>query len=308
MEATATTINPVTMESPLIRKLKSMNVDFRFGSLIASTDHMVAMFNEDAGGPGTYVTTVSLALGGEKTLATEVTKSVRAPIHTTLGAKAGAFGSKRAVYTGGVTFAPILEAATHTAADTRTYVIEKCVPVWADLPDQTVTIYTNKPIRKISDIRRPGMLAWVCATPTDGTDCTRMRVKIAKKPFSEGATRLATYCHIEFTAGWQLWVAKEFKGTAGDKSVHTIDQYLKQIEVSTIAAFLADLFNTSASKPEGCLHQVARHIDQRQASMELLPREAPEWHIHKVLQQHWVLERGCLGRTKDAGTLCGMDV
>lgn len=46
-------------------------------------------------------------------------------------------------------------------------------------------------------------------------------------------------------------VVKSFKG-AGDKGAHSVDQYLKQIEVSTIAAHLGNLFNTTAAKPPGC--------------------------------------------------------
>ena len=78
-----------------------------------------------------------------------------------------------------------------------------------------------------------------------------MQVKIAKKPFAEGETRLAYHCEIQFQKGWKTWVVKSFKGT-GDKGAHSVDQYLKQIEVSTIAAHLGNLFNTTAAKPPGC--------------------------------------------------------
>lgn len=79
--------------------------------------------------------------------------------------------------------------------------MEKEVPNWNDISSQSVTIYTNHSILNIADIQHPGPLAWTRCAPTDGTDVKKMQVKIAKKPFAEGESRLAYYCETQFLKG-----------------------------------------------------------------------------------------------------------
>lgn len=73
---------------------------------------------------------------------------------------------------------------------------------------------------------------------TDGKLEEAMWIKIAPDAFAEGNSRIARHGRLLTADGWRPVVFKEFKRSG---VLHnTMDEYLKQIEISAIAGFLAD--------------------------------------------------------------------
>jgi hypothetical protein len=83
-----------------------------------------------------------------------------------------------------------------------------------------------------------------------------MLMRRAPSPFAEGEVRLAYHGQlakeeIDFLKDGHSMVMKSFKHLG--KGVNDRDQYLKQMEVSAIAHFLAKEYNKSSFKPSHCL-------------------------------------------------------
>ena len=216
----------------LFRQLQDLRVEYTFGRINSSTDKMVEEFNRELGGEP-YITTCEVQ--DTKTVTANVTASLRASIAKTASALhrteifgfAGAAGSA---------------VSSRSTVSLRSYTIEKKMPAWHTISPQTVSVYSNKPVTMEQLQRRGfGFLGWGTVEPTDGTEKGAVRVKIAPNPFAHGELRLARYARIITEKGSTPHVLKEFKVT-GD-GVHTLESYLRQIEVSTISAYLAQEYN-----------------------------------------------------------------
>ena len=214
----------------LLKRLQGLQIEYTFGRINASTDKMIEVFNQEVGGEP-YITTCEVQ--DTKRVTKIVTTSLRASIAKTASAlrSTGTFGFGAAGSA----------ASTRSMVSLRSYRIETSMPAWHTIAPRMVAVYSNKPVTMEQLQKRGfGFLSWGTVEPTDGTKKEAVRVKIAPHPFAEGELRLARYAQL-ITKGSTPHVLKEFK-VIGD-GVHTLERYLKQIEVSTISAYLAREYN-----------------------------------------------------------------
>ena len=72
----------------------------------------------------------------------------------------------------------------------RSFSLVTSIPRWSTLAEETVKLYTNRPIRKLSELLRVKgvhrLLGVSQARPTNGTSETAVRVKRAPAPFATG--------------------------------------------------------------------------------------------------------------------------
>ena len=150
-----------------------------------------------------------------------------------------------------------------SCASLKDYIISPSLPCsidWKKQPYSQVKVYRNVRINRISDLQNPlrmGVLRFLPANKAHRTDKTyesTMLIRRAPSPFAEGEIRLAYHGQIaqeEAGLAGSSMVMKSFKHVG--KGVNDRDQYLKQMEVSAIAHFLASEYNKSSSKPSHCL-------------------------------------------------------
>jgi hypothetical protein len=128
-------------------------------------------------------------------------------------------------------------------------------------PAVEVKVFRNRGIKNMKDLQAPidfGVLNFVLPglAATDKTRTKTMFTRRAKDPFAEGETRIAYHGQLSrkkedlADSTRSAVVMKSFKhiGTG----LNAREQYLKQMEVSTIAHFLARAFNQSSDRPPHC--------------------------------------------------------
>jgi hypothetical protein len=124
-----------------------------------------------------------------------------------------------------------------------------------------VKVFRNRGVRSIKDLQKPldfGMLNFVLKEKslTDKTRSKTMLTRRALDPFAEGEIRLAYHAQLSRckedldNAQQSSMVFKSFKHHG--KGVNDREQYLKQMEVSTVAHFLAREYNKSPHRPHHC--------------------------------------------------------
>mmetsp|Transcript_33605 Transcript_33605/g.81251 ORF Transcript_33605/g.81251 Transcript_33605/m.81251 type:complete len:280 (+) Transcript_33605:3-842(+) len=151
---------------------------------------------------------------------------------------------------------------------------------WKNQPYSKVKVYRNIKIKNISDLQNPlkmGLLRFIpkiaAAHRTDKTTESTMFMRRAPSPFAEGEIRLAYHGQLaksekDLAEKGHSMVMKSFKHIG--KGVNDRDQYLKQMEVSAIADFLAKKYNEV--KPSHCLGIyvlpviVVEEVDERNES------------------------------------------
>jgi hypothetical protein len=239
----------------LSKKCGGGSMTVTFGRILHSTDNMLKRFQES----GIEITVVGIEDVGDVTKV--VTKSVRKSIFKTMTVTGG--GGKS------VAFAPLPDVdallkgsagVSRASASLKDYVI---VPKtlspedWKKHSAAPVKVYRNRRIKSIKDLQEPiaiGLLEhiaeWVieAARPrhTDGTKTSTMLMRRSDHPFDEGEIRLAYHGQLARKKGdldndKSSVVMKSFKHVG--KGLNDRSQYLKQMEVSTIAHFLGEQFN-----------------------------------------------------------------
>jgi hypothetical protein len=226
-----------------------------FGRITQRTDIMLKRFQEN----GIEIDVVGIEDVGKMTKV--VTKSVRKSIFKTMTVTSG--GGKS------VAFAPISDVnallkssarASRTSASLKNYVIiPKTLSAedWKKHTAAPVKVYRNRRIKSIKDLQAPieiGLLehlaGWVldAALPrhTDVTRKSTMFMRRSEHPFDEGEIRLAYHGQLarkkeDLDSDKNAVVMKAFKHVG--KGLNDRSQYLKQMEVSTIAHFLGEQFN-----------------------------------------------------------------
>jgi Alpha-kinase family/von Willebrand factor type A domain len=129
---------------------------------------------------------------------------------------------------------------------------------WSHIQHSKVDLLCNKPITSMDDLKAPllfGVLRWGESASTSTETKTRL-LQRAKHPFAQGEMRLAIYGRIgadssSLASSKAEKILKEFKKSTKSAAVDR-KQYLAQMEVSTIANFLADEYNKSESRPHHC--------------------------------------------------------
>ena len=216
-------------------------MQLHFGRITPHTDKMIHFFSDI----GFEFEVCDLE--DPRKLASSVTSSVRKSISKSVTAsrskaKSGDFGS-----CGG-------------KAIKEDYTIREAKPSvdeWESLRSHTVKILCNKPITSINDLKVPlhfGLVRWGKSASSETTE-TKMLMRRAKDPFAEGEMRLAYYGKLGMDNKSLLSdvkgdkVLKTFKKTR--KSSSDRKNYLAQMEVSTIAHFLAEEYNKHC-RPSHC--------------------------------------------------------
>jgi len=216
--------------SELLRRLKEQDVQYVFGRINASTDHMIRLFDEHAG--GNYIQTREMRNTAQ--LAEIVTTSLHASVSATV----------TALSSGG-------------RAPNRVETSDE-VPYWGDIGAQNVQLRRCVRVESLADLRRG---APVSATRRFEVDSAR--VKLARLPFSQGETRAARHALLE-SHGNQRAVAKHMKVVApavddevddlgadveeeADNSCD-VDDLLTLSEVSAVAVFLAEQFSAERER------------------------------------------------------------
>jgi hypothetical protein len=233
-----------------------------FGRITEQTDYMIECFREYG------IPVDQVGIEEASALTETVTASVRKSIFKTSSATgAGKSGLS-------VAFAPIVSIdkllgtghkSTKSLASLKDYTISPKLPSsidWKLQPYSVVKVYRNARINSIADLQNPlkmGVLRFLPAVlgkaqRTDETSESTMLMRRAPSPFAEGGIRLAYHGQLaQEVAGLagSSMVMKSFKHIG--KGVNNRDQYLKQMEVSAIANFLASEYNRSSYKPSYCL-------------------------------------------------------
>ncbi|KAL3922042.1 MAG: hypothetical protein SGILL_002420 [Bacillariaceae sp.] len=128
---------------------------------------------------------------------------------------------------------------------------------WEEIPVRRANVICNKPVASVEDILAPLLFGVLRRgnSPSKGTETSKMLLQRAVNPFAEGESRLAYFGRVgadEDTIATDAAekVFKEFKKTRKTAEVDR-KQYLDQMEVSTVANFLAEEYNKTA-RPSHC--------------------------------------------------------
>jgi hypothetical protein len=175
----------------LLRGLRQLGVSYKFGRINESTDRMVRLFDEEAGGGYISECDVADCRAITKVVTTELRKSVCHTVEALLHGRAVAGASRHGP------LASVLEDDEGGATGPRPYVIRGGVPAWGAVKALFATLYSNRPVESIEQLTRDRrrvvlwILPWGKAEPTDGKEAAEMEVKVASDPFAEGHCRLA---------------------------------------------------------------------------------------------------------------------
>ena len=143
------------------------------------------------------------------------------------------------------------ETYSSTRVRPRQYsVVESQEHDWKSRPLEKVIVFSTKPINSIDDLKKPvafGKVQW--------TGSSYMAMKRLEHPFAEGNSRVAFLAQVSKNAKslslpQSQVVAKAFKYVGG--SLNQRMRYIREMEASTVAEFLAKLYNESQYRPAHC--------------------------------------------------------
>lgn len=236
------------------------SMSITFGKITADTDFMVQRFQAN----GILMDQVGIEEASKitKTVTASMRKSIFKTI-TTMGKPGMSVG-----------FAPISSVdrllktghrSSKISASLKEYTISPSHPKsinWRLQPFSQVKVYRNTKIKSIDDLQNPlkmGLLRFLPSSAPHRTDKTfesTMFMRRAPSPFAEGEIRLAFHGKLAkeqslLDLDGSSMVMKSFKHIG--EGVNDREQYLKQMEVSAIAHFLAKEYNKSSHKPPHCL-------------------------------------------------------
>lgn len=224
----------------IVQELKGLSgkVDSRgtmslfFGRINDSTDKMVNIFKEQG---------VDMKVFPAKEpceLSSSITSSLRSSIMTTSEARPSpSVPSLKSLLGGGKTRSQNLKA----------YSLSSRVPSmteWKRVGPVPVSVYRSKAPTAVSQLR---------SNLTFGVFSMFMRR--APNPFAEGGLRLAYHGQLasvprELAKSGHEVVMKSFKRLG--QGIHDLEQYTEQSEVSTVAKYLATMYNSSSARPSQC--------------------------------------------------------
>ena len=237
----------------IVKELKSLlamtgsgTMTVNFGRITGTTDAMINRF-ADLG-----INMDVMSIHDTAKVSAGVTKSVRKSIFKTMtlttdGTKSAAsFGSlskdRRAA-------AVSLKAYKVTPTDTSTR-------KWRRQPVVAVKVFRNRSIESFDDLRASIGIGVIQVRQTRRGSTTTMYMRRATEPFAEGELRIAYHAQLSRKKGdfggasKNGVVVKSFKHIG--KGLNDRGQYFKQMEVSTIAHFLAEEYNRSKYRPAHC--------------------------------------------------------
>ena len=230
-----------------LQKLKEnggqAGMSLHFGRITEYCDEMVRVF--DKGG----ITFEVSDLQDPKSLASTVTTGVRKSISKSITASRSKSKSKSKASE----FASFVSEESGTSVKGYTISIARPSPEeWLTMKTNPVKLLKNKPVTRISDLKEPlcfGIMKFG-KPESSGAEEANMLFRRARSPFAEGESRLAFYGKIgPYVDDLRDVVVKLFK--KGRKSSSDRKRYLAQMEVSTIAHYLAEMYNQE-TRPDHC--------------------------------------------------------
>ncbi|KAL7578865.1 hypothetical protein ACA910_006842 [Epithemia clementina (nom. ined.)] len=236
------------------KTLENGTMTLNFGRITSTTDNMLSRFKEHY---GIEISVVDVKDSSKMTAS--VTTGLRKSIFKTMTVSGGAARS--------VSFMPVVDPLSGTSKSARlskkSYMIEPKRPSFDEWKHQAavkVNLFRNRGIKKINDLQEPlqsGLLSFFSTEPkrTDRTKSSTMFMRRAAHPFAEGEIRIAFHAQLSrlecnLSNEKSSMVLKSYKHVG--KGLNDRNQYLKQMEVSTIAHFLACKYNTSCERPSHC--------------------------------------------------------
>ena len=227
-----------------------------FGRITEQTDQMIECFHNSG------ISIDQVGIEEESVLTKRVTASVRKSIFktvTTIGK------SDEVAFARMSSIDKLLKTgikSTKPSDSLKAYTISPSLPSFINWKNQhycEVKVFRNVRITSLTDLQNPlrmGLVRFLRGNKAHRTDKTfesTMLMRRAPSPFAEGEIRLTYHGQIaqkEAELTGSSMVMKSFKHVG--KGVNDRDQYLKQMEVSAIAHFLASEYNKSSSKPPHC--------------------------------------------------------
>lgn len=244
-----------------------------FGRMTSRTDKMIERFQHY----GIDLDVVDM--NDAKIMAAVVTKSIQNSIFKTITATTGSRN-------GALSFGPmdfdvqsVMEGRSFSGrkdkgARRKAYsVIPKLPSIqeWQNQPAVQVKVYTNESVKTINDLKKPlpvGMLRSIRkrlssmfrshkGTDTAVTSSSTMVFRRAASPFAEGEIRIAFHGQLartddELGSKKSKVVMKSFKYIG--EGLNDRKQYLRQMELSNIASFLAKEYNKCRPSQCGAVH------------------------------------------------------
>ena len=217
----------------LLRKVKQLGLVYYFAKLNDSTDKMIKEFATVMGGSD-QINTVELKNASD--LMPAVSESISESI---LATEAVTLATER--------YNPETIQGSHTlvqkvvtpkgAKSKKPFCIDPQIPDWDRVETEEVYVFRNKLPTTVIELQQPLIV-----------ESRKRRVKICRNPFAEGAQRIAYYgkeCTFEVT---KSVVFKEYKYLGG--GLNKLDRYKEEMEIQSIAAFLAQMFKRRA--PASC--------------------------------------------------------
>jgi len=135
---------------------------------------------------------------------------------------------------------------------------------WKNCPALVVNVFRNQKINSMHDLKLPisfGLLMLNklrrrgASKRSTEPDHNTMFMRRAANPFAQGEIRIAFHgqlaCEIgQLQESKNSMVMKSFKHVG--TGIHDREQYIKQMEVSSVAYFLAEKYNVSSDRPHHC--------------------------------------------------------
>jgi Alpha-kinase family len=231
----------------LLSTLSDCQVEYVFGRLNDTTDRMIQTFNLEM--KRQYIAVCDIS--DDASFNVSVVTAARGSMARTASALRAGNGKRvMRAQPGGLgsidnSWADISAAAAAKGPlDSRRAFTITAGPVnWSHQRDYPVKLYTNDPVISMDQLKNQKSWRPWCrrAAPTNGASPEDLRLQVAPQPFAQGNLRWAFQSRIKLADGWTPGVVKLFKDSS--RHMNTRAQYLAQIEVSTVSAFLAEEYN-----------------------------------------------------------------
>jgi Alpha-kinase family len=188
-----------------------------------------------------YISTCDMS--NEESIQVSVVTAARGSMARTASARRAGDG-KKLVFTKPARDLGAIDESCDDGSEARTdaFAITAKPVDWSAQEACAVVLYTNDPVTSMDQLK--AQKKWKLwsrkAAPTGGMQPQDVRVQVAPQPFAQGALRWAFNSQIKLGT-WQDGIVKLFKDSS--KRSNTRARYLAQIEVSTVAAFLAQEYN-----------------------------------------------------------------
>lgn len=229
----------------LMKKGGQAGMSLHFGRITVHCDQMIRVFKDHG------IEFAVSDLKDAKNLAASVTTGVRKSISKSITASRSKSKSKSKLSEFGSVGS---EGSVVSIKDYIICVAKPSPAEWERIDAKSVQVLKNKPVKSINDLKSPLYFGWIrfgISEESSKIDETRMLLRRAKDPFAEGESRLAFYGMVGSSIDrLRDVVVKSFK-TVGSKASTDRKRYLIQMEVSTIAHFLVEKYNTEY-RPSHC--------------------------------------------------------